>query len=93
VSLPPAPCGGIEAFSGLILAAVAMQKDISSVEPAEFLRTEHGPSFGASTVWRCLDRHGITFKKDRAQPSRSGQTSQPGAGPGSQLGLTSTRGA
>jgi len=61
----------IEAFSAVILAAVAAQKDISLVELAELLRTEHGASFGASTVWRCLDRHGMTFKKRRTQPSRS----------------------
>ena len=54
----------IEAFSSVILAAVAAQKDISLVELAELLRTEHGASFGASTVWRCLDRHGMTFKKN-----------------------------
>ena len=47
----------IEAFSSVILAAVAAQKDISLVELADLLRTEHGASFGASTVWRCLDRH------------------------------------
>ncbi|TLU70462.1 IS630 family transposase [Lichenicoccus roseus] len=56
----------IEAFSGVILAAVAAQKDISLVELAEWLRSEHGASFGASTVWRCLDRHGMTFKKKTA---------------------------
>ena len=53
----------IEAFSAVILAAVAAQKDISLVELADLLRTEHGASFGASTVWRCLDRHDMTFKK------------------------------
>jgi transposase len=53
----------IEAFSGVILAAVAAQKDISLVELAEMRRVEHGMSFAASTVWRCLDRHGMTFKK------------------------------
>jgi transposase len=50
----------IEAFSGVILAAVAARKDISLVELAEMLRTDHGVSFGASTVWRCLDRHGMS---------------------------------
>ena len=58
------------------LAAVAAQKDISLVELAELLRTEHGASFGASTVWRCLDRHGMTFKKNsarrRAEAARRG---------------------
>ena len=53
----------IGAFSSVILAAVAAQKDISLVELAELLRIEHGVSFAASTVWRCLDRHGMTFKK------------------------------
>jgi transposase len=57
----------IEAFSSVILAAVAAQKDISLVELADLLRTEHGASFGASTVWRCLDRHGMTFKKNGAR--------------------------
>ena len=53
----------IEAFSAVILAAVAAQKDISLVELAELPRSEYVASFGASTVWRCLERHGITFKK------------------------------
>jgi len=61
----------IEAFSGVILAAVGAQKDITLVELAELLRTEHGASFGASTVWRCLDRHGMTLKKNSAR-SRAG---------------------
>lgn len=57
----------IEAFSGVILAAVAARKDISLVELAALLRSGHGVSFGASTVWRCLDRHGMTFKKNSAR--------------------------
>jgi transposase len=78
----------IEAFSGAILAAVAAQKDISLVQLAELLHVEHGVSFGASTVWRCLDRHNMTYKKkQRTPPSRSGPTSQSGAGPGSQPNL------
>lgn len=57
----------IEAFSGVILAAVAAQKDISLVELADLLRTKYSVSFGASTVWRCLDRHGMTVKKNSAR--------------------------
>ncbi len=53
----------IEAFSAVILSAVEAQKDISLVELAELLRTKHGASFAASTVWRFLDRHAMTFKK------------------------------
>ena len=62
----------IEAFRDVILGAVQAQKDISLVELAELLRTEHGASFAASTVWRFLDRHGMTFKKNRAR-SRAGE--------------------
>ena len=64
----------IEAFSTVILATVAARKDISLVELAELLRAEHGASFAASTVWRCLDRHGMTFKKNSAR-SRAGAPS------------------
>lgn len=64
----------IEAFSTVILAAVAARKDISLVKLAELLRAEHGASFAASTVWRCLDRHGMTFKKNSAR-SRAGAPS------------------
>jgi transposase len=53
----------IEAFAAVILAAVEAQKDISLVELAEMLRMNHGASFAASTVWRCLDRHAMTLKK------------------------------
>jgi transposase len=71
----------IEAFSAVILAAVAAQKDISLVELADLLRTEHGASFGTSTVWRCLDRHGMTFKKNGAR-SRAGAARRRGPAPG-----------
>ena len=57
----------IEAFRGAILAAVEAQKDITLVELAEMLRTKHGASFAASTVWRFLDRHAMTFKKNSAR--------------------------
>ena len=52
----------IEAFRDVILGAIEAQKDISLVELAELLRTDYGASFAASTVWRFLDRHGMTFK-------------------------------
>ncbi len=68
-TVDPKPQGGdtrshpIEAFRDVILAAVEAQKDISLVELADLLRTDHGASFTASTVWRLLDRHAMTFKK------------------------------
>ena len=52
----------IEAFQQRHPGRRGAQKDIGLVELADLLRTEHGASFGASTVWRCLDRHGMTFK-------------------------------
>ena len=54
----------IEAFRGAILAAVEAQKDITLVELAAMLRTKHGASFAASTVWRFLDHHAMTSKKN-----------------------------
>ena len=57
----------VEAFRDVILGAIEAQKDISLVELAELLRAGHGASFAASTVWRFLDRHGMTFKKNSAR--------------------------
>lgn len=57
----------IEAFGTVILGAIAAQKDVSLVELAELLQAEHGASFAASTVWRFLDRHNMTFKKNGAR--------------------------
>ncbi len=37
--------------------------DITLVELAEMLRREHCASFASSTIWRFLDRDGITIKK------------------------------
>ena len=71
----------IEAFSAVILAVVAGRKDISLVELADLLRIEHGASFAASTVWRCLDRHGMTFKKNCAR-SRAGAARRRRPAPG-----------
>jgi transposase len=57
----------IEAYREVILAAIEAQVDITLVELAEMLRREHGASFAPSTVWRFLDRHDITIKKNRAR--------------------------
>lgn len=57
----------IEAYRDVILAAVEAEVDITLVEIAELLRVEHGASFAPSTVWRFLDRHDLTFKKNGAR--------------------------
>ena len=70
----------IEAYREVILAAIEAQKDITLVELAELLRTKHAASFAASTVWRFLDRHAMTFKKNiarqRAGAARRRRTTQ-----------------
>jgi transposase len=54
----------IEAYGGVILAAIEAEVDITLVELADLLRNRHGASFASSTVWRFLDRHDLTFKKN-----------------------------
>ena len=62
----------IEAFRDAILVAIEAQKDITLVELAEMLAREHGARFAPSTVWRFLDRHAITIKKNGTR-QRAGQ--------------------
>jgi transposase len=57
----------IEAFRDVILGAIKSSPDMTIVELAEMLRREHGASFAPSTIWRFLDRHGVTLKKHRAR--------------------------
>ncbi len=57
----------IEAYRDVILAAVEAEVDITLVEIAALLHREHGTSFASSTVWRFLDRHDLTFKKNGAR--------------------------
>lgn len=67
------PLGGdrhsqrMEAHAEEILALVAETPDITLSELAEHLEGAHGLRVGRSTVWRLLDRHGQTFKKNRAR--------------------------
>jgi len=62
----------IETHRAAILAAINAQVDISLVELTILLREQHGVSFAPSSVWRLLDRHGITIKKNSAR-QRAGQ--------------------
>lgn len=57
----------IEAFGAVILAAIEAQVDITLVELAALLEREHGERFAPSTIWRFLDRHGLSFKKNCAR--------------------------
>ena len=69
----PRPQGGdkrshaIEAHAAAIVALVEQRPDITLVEIASHLDEAHGLKVAPSTVWRLLDRHGMTFKKNRAR--------------------------
>jgi transposase len=69
----PRPQGGdkrsdrIEAYAEEILGLVSQTHDITLSEIASHLQRRHGERFAASTVWRFLDRHAMTFKKNRAR--------------------------
>ena len=85
-SLAPAKQGGdrrsdrIEAHAAEIKALVAATPDITLEEIAAHLKQAHGETFVVSTIWRCLDRHGLTFKKNGAR-QRAGARRR-GGGPG-----------
>jgi transposase len=69
----PRPQGGdrrsqrIEAHADEILALVEEMPDITLSELADHLDEVHGLTVAQSTVWRLLDRHAITVKKNRAR--------------------------
>jgi transposase len=54
----------IEAYRDVILAAVEAKVDITLVELSQLLRDRHGAVFAPSTIWRFLDRHAMTLKKN-----------------------------
>ena len=69
----PRPQGGdfrshrIEAHANEVLALIEDTPDITLDEIALYLHDTHGLKVAPSTVWRLLDRHGMTFKKNRAR--------------------------
>ena len=71
----------VEAFADIILAAVNKKIDITLVELTALLRAKHGQSFAPSTLWRFLDRHAMTLKKNRAR-QRAGAARRRRAAPG-----------
>ena len=72
-TVAPEPQGGdrrshrAEAHGEEILGLIDETPDITLAEIAEYLRETHALSVAQSTVWRLLDRHGLTFKKNRAR--------------------------
>lgn len=57
----------IEAHRAEILALIEASPDITLAEIADHLKARHGLKVAQSTVWRLLDRHAMTFKKNRAR--------------------------
>src|SRR3546814_14910373 len=57
----------------VILSAIEEEVDITLVELAEMLRSEHGAVFAPSTIWRFLDRHSMTIKKNQRTPAKIGR--------------------
>lgn len=57
----------IAAYRDVILGAIEEQVDITLVELVEMLRSEHEAVFAPSTIWRFLDRHSMTVKKNGAR--------------------------
>jgi transposase len=61
----------IEQHHEAIMRAIEAKPDMTLVELSEMLKSQRGASFAPSSIWRFLDRHGVTFKKKRAR-SRAG---------------------
>ena len=72
-NVAPRPRGGdhrserIEAHAEEILGLIEKAPDITLEELAGHLHEARGLKVDPSTVWRLLDRHGMTFKKNRAR--------------------------
>ena len=72
--------GRIEAYAEEILELILAKVDITLAEIAEHLERKHGERFAPSTIWRCLDRHAQTFKKNRARQRAGAARRGRGAG-------------
>jgi transposase len=57
----------LEAHAEEILKLIEAQADITLSEISEHLERAHGLKVAQSSVWRLLDRRGMTFKKNRAR--------------------------
>jgi transposase len=57
----------IEEHHEAIMSAIEAKPDMTLVEIAEMLASKRAASFAPSSIWRFLDRHGVTFKKKRAR--------------------------
>jgi transposase len=65
------PGSKLDDHEDFVLGLVKKQVDISLIEIVEALGSERAVSVCPSTVWYFLDKHGFSFKKNRAR-SRAG---------------------
>ena len=81
----------LDAHADFIFALVeAGTKDISLAEIVGRLETERDVRVGITSVWKFLDRHGLTYKKrPPTPPSSSAPTSVTRGRPGSMASSTS----
>lgn len=63
--------GRIEAQAGFLLGQVEQSPDVTLAE-LQALLFERGVAVGIATLWRFFERRGISFKKKRTPPSRTG---------------------
>jgi transposase len=81
-SAEPKPRGGsvspLEEFAPQILALIAEQPDLTLVETVAELRRQRIRT-SRSSLWRFLDRHGITLKKKPASRGTAASRCGPGA--------------
>ncbi len=65
---PGKPCGSrLDPHADFILGRVDQHKDMTLAEIVAQLKDQRGVSIGLTAVWRWLDRHGITYKKNGAR--------------------------
>lgn len=57
----------LEAHAEEILSLVEAQSDVTLAEIVEHLARVHDVKTSQSSVWRLLDRHAMSFKKNRAR--------------------------
>lgn len=57
----------MEAYADEILGLIDKTPDITLAEIAAYMNEAHGLRVAQSTIWRLLNRHRMTFKKNRAR--------------------------
>ena len=56
----------LEAYADEIVS-LADNTDLTLADLADYIRQTHGLKVAPSTIWRLLDRHDMTYKKDRTR--------------------------